>query len=145
MKCILVLSSLIIFLAYTSAQENCVGRPCLLWRLVQENHFLMKVLFILIFLALLANYIFAKEYCLGRPIFQVCSGKGDPGTKIGITCKLRATKEMWYYVSTKKTCQKMNYLGCGGNNNRYCSKDQCLQNCATKKTNKNKNCGKDDS
>ncbi|KPU78763.1 uncharacterized protein Dana_GF27172 [Drosophila ananassae] len=39
---------------------------------------------------------------------------------------------MWYYGSRRKTCLKMKYLGCGGNNNRYCSMDHCLQSCAPK-------------
>ncbi|KAH8312900.1 hypothetical protein KR067_001514, partial [Drosophila pandora] len=66
----------------------------------------------------------------GLIVFQLCSGGSDKGNKLGITCKVRAMNRMWYYISRRKTCLKMKYLGCGGNNNRYCSMDHCLQSCA---------------
>ncbi|KPU78765.1 uncharacterized protein Dana_GF27831 [Drosophila ananassae] len=36
---------------------------------------------------------------------------------------------MWYFDSRARDCRTMKYLGCGGNNNRYCSRDHCRRKC----------------
>ncbi|KAH8259873.1 hypothetical protein KR026_012262 [Drosophila bipectinata] len=89
MKCILLISCLILYVAYTAAQENCVGRP----------------------------------------FFQVCSGGRHNGDNNSRRCIAFAMNEMWYYDSGSRSCKTMKYLGCGGNNNRYCSRDHCRRKC----------------
>ncbi|KAH8379196.1 hypothetical protein KR009_003573 [Drosophila setifemur] len=90
----------------------------------------MKLFLVLFFLAIyVANFTDAQDRCLGRPVFQRCTGGRDSGNNNGRHCIVSAMTEMWFYDSRGRNCHAMRYLGCGGNGNRYCSKNECLRNC----------------
>lgn len=58
-------------------------------------------------------------------------GVGDRGTSkdYDIKCAENSNSEMWYYHLAKNKCFKLNYLGCGGNSNRFCLKEDCRTTC----------------
>ncbi|XP_016958935.2 PI-actitoxin-Axm2b-like [Drosophila biarmipes] len=89
----------------------------------------MKFLLILACLSLYIAYIDAQRFCQGRPVFQVCTGGRDEGNSNGRFCGASSQNEMWFYNSRNRNCEKMRYRGCGGNNNRYCSNQDCLEKC----------------
>ncbi|KPU78764.1 uncharacterized protein Dana_GF27414 [Drosophila ananassae] len=89
----------------------------------------MKVLFIALFVTQLPYYMFAQENCVGRPGRQLCYGRSHVGFNKSKNCNNYGMDEMWYFDTKVKFCRTMEYLGCGGNNNRYCSRDHCRQRC----------------
>ncbi|XP_030372161.1 kappaPI-actitoxin-Avd3c-like [Scaptodrosophila lebanonensis] len=67
--------------------------------------------------------------CKGKPNRQQCEGPLDLGSG-GRRCRRSANNNMWYYnAAMNRTCIKMAYKGCGGNNNRWCSKQDCETKC----------------
>ncbi|XP_034482596.1 kunitz-type U15-theraphotoxin-Hs1g-like [Drosophila innubila] len=85
------------------------------------------MLFILI---LILSIAYAQDFdgCAGCPDDQSCDGGKNIGHADLEGCSLNANNEMWYYSGN--SCNKMKYLGCGGNRNRYCSKFHCVILCA---------------
>ncbi|KAK8788374.1 hypothetical protein V5799_021850 [Amblyomma americanum] len=54
-----------------------------------------------------------------------CSKPPDEGEScIGVS---PSTK--WYFNATTKTCSEFDYLGCGGNANRFPESDICMETC----------------
>ncbi|XP_053099832.1 protease inhibitor-like [Hemicordylus capensis] len=41
----------------------------------------------------------------------------------------RGSFHFYYYDSTTKTCEMFHYGGCGGNDNRFLTKQECLRVC----------------
>ncbi|KAL7732720.1 hypothetical protein ACLKA6_005868 [Drosophila palustris] len=87
----------------------------------------MKFILILACLALYVAQIQAQK-CLGLPLTQNCRGGRHSG-QLGHGCRNNFNNNMWYYNADRRECLSMSYLGCGGNNNRYCTKSQCERNC----------------
>ncbi|KAF8381582.1 tag-290 [Pristionchus pacificus] len=48
----------------------------------------------------------------------------------GVSCEESASSFSFYYDSRSKVCQPFMYKGCGGNSNRYSSRDECLSVCS---------------
>lgn len=44
-------------------------------------------------------------------------------------CRRQSNGQLWYYSLNGNECRPMRYYGCGGNGNRYCSKDDCERTC----------------
>ncbi|XP_034482612.1 PI-actitoxin-Axm2b-like [Drosophila innubila] len=88
----------------------------------------MKFILVLACLALYVAHIQAQK-CRGLPLTQNCRGGRNSGHLDGSTCRDNLNNNMWYYNSDSRECRSMSYLGCGGNNNRYCTKRQCERNC----------------
>lgn len=44
-------------------------------------------------------------------------------------CRRNSNPEMWYYSRNGGECRPMRYFGCGGNGNRYCTKQDCERRC----------------
>nr|XP_036671847.1 tissue factor pathway inhibitor [Drosophila suzukii] len=63
--------------------------------------------------------------CKGKPGTSKCIGNPDGGNNRKRKCKKSANKDMWHYNAVTKNCTKINYLGCGGNDNRWCTKVLC--------------------
>ncbi|BFF90046.1 BPTI/Kunitz domain-containing protein-like [Drosophila madeirensis] len=89
----------------------------------------MKFILVLACLALYVAHISAQDNCRGRPVTQVCTGGRHEGHSRHRACRARFMPEMWWYNARARDCQKMRYLGCGGNNNRYCSLASCRRQC----------------
>lgn len=51
-----------------------------------------------------------------------CMSEPDPGN-------CRIPENLWYYVSETNNCSLFQYFGCGGNDNRFISENDCLTNC----------------
>lgn len=47
----------------------------------------------------------------------------------GYTCDKTNTSEKWYFDPTISACQKLIYQGCGGNLNRFDTRNQCENKC----------------
>uniref|UniRef100_A0A6P4E2M6 Protease inhibitor 3-like n=1 Tax=Drosophila rhopaloa TaxID=1041015 RepID=A0A6P4E2M6_DRORH len=88
MKFLLILSSLVLFVALTSAQS-----------------------------------------CQGRPQRQNCLGGRDEGVRHLHGCNSEPNDLMWYYNHHTNECFRMQYHGCGGNFNRYCTLTECQRLC----------------
>lgn len=77
------------------------------------------------------NYaIFSDNYfaCLGvKNCLGGASGGSDKYPEN--TCSLNSNENMWYYDGRKRDCLTFNYLGCGGNRNRFCSEEDCISTC----------------
>lgn len=58
-----------------------------------------------------------------------CTGNRDSGNRWNRHCDNFSMREMWYYDGRRRDCLRMNYLGCGGNGNRYCSRNDCMRRC----------------
>ncbi|KAH8392026.1 hypothetical protein KR200_003696 [Drosophila serrata] len=69
------------------------------------------------------------QRCNGLPQPQNCEGGRDDGVRQQRHCSPSPNREMWWYNRRTGECLKMNYLGCGGNRNRYCTKASCLERC----------------
>ncbi|EDV95990.1 GH15460 [Drosophila grimshawi] len=69
----------------------------------------MKFILILACLALFVAHTQAQN-CLGMVV-----GRGNPN--------------MWWYDGSDRTCKPLNFRGCGGNRNRYCTREQCVRRC----------------
>ncbi|XP_033161249.1 protease inhibitor carrapatin [Drosophila mauritiana] len=63
--------------------------------------------------------------CKGKPKDSKCAGNLDGGNNRKSKCKKSANKNMWHYNALTKNCTQLNYLGCGGNDNRWCTKALC--------------------
>ncbi len=65
-------------------------------------------------------------YTVTRPSFSsdLCALK-----KVAGPCKKKYPR--WYFNSKKGKCEKFNYGGCKGNNNRFATERQCREICAT--------------
>ncbi|XP_017840086.1 kappaPI-actitoxin-Avd3c-like [Drosophila busckii] len=90
----------------------------------------MKFVVVLICLALFVVYAEAQN-CRGKlaPRQQNCLASRDEGRRRARSCRRSPNKNMWYYNASSRTCMRMNYRGCGGNGNRYCTKAECEQKC----------------
>ncbi|KAM8709473.1 hypothetical protein ACLKA7_016303 [Drosophila subpalustris] len=75
-------------------------------------------------LALYVAHIQAQK-CLKLPLTQNCRGGRHSGN-MGHGCRNNFNNNMWYYNADRRECLTMSYLGCGGNNNRYCTKSQSI-------------------
>ncbi|EDW68801.1 papilin [Drosophila virilis] len=62
---------------------------------------------------------------------QVCEGRKNEGST-GRNCSSNANKDMWWYDSTSRSCKKLSYKGCGGNNNRHCTRQACEAKCSSR-------------
>ncbi|XP_016974785.2 boophilin-H2-like [Drosophila rhopaloa] len=89
----------------------------------------MKCLLILVCLTIYVACVEAQNVCPGRSFTQLCTGNRDEGNNNGRWCGLTAMNEMWFFNSRNRNCEKMRYRGCGGNNNRYCSVQDCQTKC----------------
>ncbi|SPP84604.1 kunitz-type serine protease inhibitor homolog dendrotoxin I-like [Drosophila guanche] len=89
----------------------------------------MKFILVLACLALYVALISAQNNCRGRPARQLCTGGRNEGHRRHRSCQASFMPEMWWYNARVRDCQKMRYLGCGGNNNRYCSLASCRRQC----------------
>ncbi|KAH8415272.1 hypothetical protein KR222_010100, partial [Zaprionus bogoriensis] len=92
----------------------------------------MKFILLLACLALYVAATHGQRRCVGgiRPEnSKVCTGGRNEGNRRGRTCGRNANNRMWYYDQRSRSCQRMRYLGCGGNRNRYCSLDECRRRC----------------
>ncbi|XP_017043421.1 kunitz-type serine protease inhibitor homolog beta-bungarotoxin B5-B chain [Drosophila ficusphila] len=67
----------------------------------------------------------AQGTCKGKPRTPKCAGAPDGGNNRKRKCKKSANNDMWNYNPVTKNCTKINYLGCAGNDNRWCSKILC--------------------
>ncbi|XP_015425557.1 PREDICTED: kunitz-type protease inhibitor 2 isoform X2 [Myotis davidii] len=76
-------------------------------------------------LALLASLLlFGAEAADGeRDVHDFCQVPKVVG-------KCRASMHRWWYNATGGSCQQFVYGGCGGNNNNYLTKEECLEKCA---------------
>ncbi|TMW43351.1 hypothetical protein DOY81_011569 [Sarcophaga bullata] len=77
-------------------------------------------------LAFMCFYVlvaYTSAQCPGAPRRPNCLGGRNPG-RGGRGCNQRT---MWYWNG--RSCEAFNYLGCGGNNNRWCSQAACNQRC----------------
>ncbi|XP_017085295.1 papilin [Drosophila eugracilis] len=63
--------------------------------------------------------------CKGKPRTPKCSGAADGGNNRKRKCKKSANNNMWHYNEVTKNCTKINYLGCAGNDNRWCTQILC--------------------
>ncbi|KAH8352110.1 hypothetical protein KR084_002017 [Drosophila pseudotakahashii] len=89
----------------------------------------MKFLLVLACLVLYISLSSAQD-CQGRPRHPDCHGGKDEGVRHKHHCtNSQPNDEMWYYNRQTNQCLKMRYLGCGGNNNRYCSLVSCQRAC----------------
>ncbi|XP_033165220.1 PI-actitoxin-Axm2b [Drosophila mauritiana] len=89
----------------------------------------MKLLLVLACVVLYVSLACGQNRCDGRPRGrQNCDGGKHEGFG-GRDCRRRAMDEMWYYNQRTGKCLKMKYLGCGGNQNRYCSLRHCQRSC----------------
>ncbi|GMT10549.1 hypothetical protein PFISCL1PPCAC_1846, partial [Pristionchus fissidentatus] len=52
----------------------------------------------------------------------------------GVPCEEATSSFSFYYDPKSKVCQPFSYKGCGGNSNRFSSKDECLNTCSPSKT-----------
>ncbi|KAM8709462.1 hypothetical protein ACLKA7_016293 [Drosophila subpalustris] len=88
----------------------------------------MKLVLIFVFLAIYVANTQAVN-CRGRPLQQSCDDVKDKGHSNLVRCKANSNNRMWYYDKSKHGCRFLNFGGCGGNNNRYCSKADCDSKC----------------
>ncbi|XP_036341662.1 kunitz-type serine protease inhibitor homolog alpha-dendrotoxin-like [Rhagoletis pomonella] len=85
--------------------------------------FIWIVAFVLLALATLAA---AQDVqCPGRPPTQLCLKPKNVGTS-GRGCQPR---QMWHFNERAQRCERLNYLGCGGNENRFCTLEGCRNSC----------------
>ncbi|XP_017074981.2 kunitz-type serine protease inhibitor homolog alpha-dendrotoxin [Drosophila eugracilis] len=85
--------------------------------------------FLLVLCCLVLCVALSSAQCNGRPRFQDCHGGKDEGVRQKHHCISEPNPEMWYYNHATNQCLKMQYHGCGGNNNRYCSLVGCQRSC----------------
>lgn len=69
---------------------------------------------------LLSGAVAASE---GRSIHDSCLASKVVG-------RCRASFPRWWYNATEGDCRRFFYGGCGGNDNNYLTKDQCLKRCS---------------
>ncbi|XP_017042957.1 kunitz-type serine protease inhibitor tigerin-3-like [Drosophila ficusphila] len=88
----------------------------------------MKFLLVLSCLVLYVALTTAQS-CRGLPRRQDCLNGKDEGVRHLPHCTSDPNNEMWWYSRVTNECLKMRYHGCGGNNNRYCTKLDCERRC----------------
>ncbi|XP_034655840.1 kunitz-type U15-theraphotoxin-Hhn1r [Drosophila subobscura] len=72
----------------------------------------------------------AAQNCKGKPRTPKCVGLMDQGNNSKRKCKKQANRVMWNYnAALNRTCIQMEYKGCGGNDNRWCTKQACETAC----------------
>ncbi|KAM7343535.1 male accessory gland serine protease inhibitor-like [Cochliomyia hominivorax] len=67
--------------------------------------------------------------------WQNCHGRGWPGSCVpnpssgfgGLRCPSAVT--VWAYDRRSRQCRPLVYMGCGGNNNRWCTRGACERSC----------------
>ncbi|KAL7733217.1 hypothetical protein ACLKA6_004724 [Drosophila palustris] len=84
--------------------------------------------------ALLALFVFCThaqlmEQCRGAPVGQTCQGFKNRGVTGWPACRKNANNQMWYFDTKTRACKKLDYKGCGGNKNRFCSQTSCARQC----------------
>ncbi|XP_033232773.1 male accessory gland serine protease inhibitor-like [Drosophila pseudoobscura] len=89
----------------------------------------MNLILVLACLALYVAHTSGQVNCRGRPAIQACTGGRHEGHNRNRSCPARFMPVMWWYNPRVRDCQTMRYLGCGGNNNRYCSLADCRRRC----------------
>ncbi|XP_023164057.1 kunitz-type serine protease inhibitor 2-like [Drosophila hydei] len=62
---------------------------------------------------------FRNRICSAHPQYGKCNGH----------------RRLWYYNPTYKHCQTFIHSNCGGNGNRFFSREQCLKFCVLPKLN----------
>ncbi|KAM7343783.1 U-actitoxin-Avd3o-like [Cochliomyia hominivorax] len=77
-----------------------------------------------LFLVTLIAYTSAQG-CRGAPANPSCAGGRNVGRR-GRRCR---ASSVWYYNTRNRRCERIRYLGCRGNNNRWCSQAACHQGC----------------
>ncbi|XP_044313673.1 kunitz-type serine protease inhibitor homolog beta-bungarotoxin B5-B chain [Drosophila rhopaloa] len=80
---------------------------------------------ILISAVMVVYFVVVVAGCKGKPGSPKCVGAPDGGNNRKRKCKKSANNDMWNYNAVTKNCTKINYLGCGGNDNRWCTKVLC--------------------
>ncbi|XP_039965358.1 PI-actitoxin-Axm2b-like [Bactrocera neohumeralis] len=87
----------------------------------------MRFLYITtVVLLLLTTLVAAQDSsCPGKPPTQLCLKPMNVGTK-GRSCR---PKQMWYFNERAQKCERLKYLGCGGNENRFCTLSGCQNSC----------------
>ncbi|XP_032599013.1 kunitz-type serine protease inhibitor HNTX-03141017 [Drosophila grimshawi] len=90
----------------------------------------MKFILILACLALFVAHTQAQN-CLGMVVAfrRTCVGPRNEGTTFVPHCAGRGNPNMWWYDGSDRTCKPLNFRGCGGNRNRYCTREQCVRRC----------------
>ncbi|KAM7344426.1 chelonianin-like [Cochliomyia hominivorax] len=79
-----------------------------------------------LFLVIFISYTTAQlQTCHGAPWRGMCAPPPNRGTG-GRGCQRRV---MWYNDRAGRQCRSMIYLGCGGNNNRWCNRAECERRC----------------
>ncbi|KAH7973336.1 boophilin-G2 [Rhipicephalus sanguineus] len=61
-----------------------------------------------------------------RKFEKECRSAKDPGF-----CQARIS--MWWFNAESGKCEEFYYGGCGGNDNKYETKELCMENCGTEK------------
>ncbi|KAM7343195.1 male accessory gland serine protease inhibitor-like [Cochliomyia hominivorax] len=86
----------------------------------------MKFLHILCLLLVALVSLTSAQRCRGAPRQPNCAGGVNIGHRRGRTCRQSV---LWAYDARLRRCRRMMYLGCGGNNNRWCTQAGCEQQC----------------
>ncbi|KAH8408622.1 hypothetical protein KR215_008347 [Drosophila sulfurigaster] len=84
----------------------------------------MKLLLVAACLTLFVVRI-RTQNCRGA-VSTSCDKGPDPGHGRG-NCSRNANQNMWFH--SYGICIPFNYLGCGGNRNRYCTRKDCMNKC----------------
>ncbi|XP_037940701.1 kappaPI-actitoxin-Avd3c-like [Teleopsis dalmanni] len=86
--------------------------------------------FTLVFVLLLVVIVACTQAqnCRGKPRRLQCRGPKNEG-RGGRGCNRNANPRMWYYNTRSRRCEEMRYLGCAGNNNRFCTRNECQRRC----------------
>ncbi|XP_034482728.1 kappaPI-actitoxin-Avd3c-like [Drosophila innubila] len=90
----------------------------------------------ILILACLVVYVVQSEAqsvssCRGyvAAVNQTCVGGLNEGHNQWRHCSANSNRNMWYYDTASRRCWQMAYKGCGGNHNRYCTRDDCRWQC----------------
>ncbi|KAM7342782.1 major allergen Ani s 1-like [Cochliomyia hominivorax] len=85
----------------------------------------MKILQILSLL-LVALVSLTSAQCRGGAPRPSCDGGVNVGHRRGRGC---IPSGIWAYDPRTRQCRRIAYLGCGGNQNRWCSQSICNRRC----------------
>ncbi|XP_023173201.2 kunitz-type serine protease inhibitor homolog beta-bungarotoxin B5-B chain-like [Drosophila hydei] len=91
----------------------------------------MKFILILACLSVYVATLEAQRTCKGAvpDRLTICVGSKNVGRNNTRSCRQNANSKMWWYDSRSRSCKKLAYKGCGGNNNRYCTRQACRNKC----------------